>query len=298
MRHESECHVAIVGRSGLKSREVFQGEKQPVSHLLYEVRDGVAYLTLNRPEARNAFSPESIGRLIDAWHAINADDNVRAVIITGAGDKAFCAGADLGRLIPLLTGARQPEDEWDHRLAADPVKAMGDVLLRTLPVYKPIIAAINGFALAGGTELIEATDIRIAAETATFGLPEVTRAIIPFGGSLARLPRQIPYAKAMQILLTGDPIDAPEAWRIGLVNEVVSLAELMPRAEAVARRIAENGPLAVRAIKETVLRGLNGGLQDGYRLEDAAYKVVFASEDAVEGPRAFMEKRKPQYKGK
>jgi enoyl-CoA hydratase len=160
--------------------------------LLYEKRDGIAYITLNRPHVHNAIDPEMMVRLAEAWRDFEADDSLRVAIVTGAGDRAFSAGADLGRLIPLFTGARQPEDEWDHRLMAER-DLVNVALMRRRPIYKPIVAAINGFCLAGGTEMALATDIRIAAEHATLGLSEVQRALVPGGGSMVRLPRQVPY---------------------------------------------------------------------------------------------------------
>jgi enoyl-CoA hydratase len=265
--------------------------------LLYEKRDGIAYLTLNRPEVRNALDPETICRLADAWQDYMSDDSLRVAIITGAGDKAFSSGADLGKLIPLFTGARQPQDEWDRRLLAhrDLTRL---ALLRGVELYKPVIAAINGFCLAGGTELIQATDIRIAAAHATFGLMEVKRAIIPAGGSMVRLPRQIPFCKAMEILLVGDPISAQEAYRIGLVNYIVPAEQVMATTEAFARKIAENGPIAVRKIKETVLKALSVSVEEGFKLENESARVVMQTDDAKEGPRAFIEKRKPHYIGR
>jgi enoyl-CoA hydratase len=265
--------------------------------LLYEKRDGIAYITLNRPHVHNAIDPEMMVRLAEAWQDFDADDGVRVAIVTGAGERAFSAGADLGRLIPLLTGARQPEDEWDRRVLAER-RLMDAALMRRRPIYKPVIAAINGFCLAGGTELALATDIRIAADHATLGLSEVQRALVPGGGSMVRLPRQVPYCKAMEILLVGEPVPAQEAYRFGLVNYVVPLSELMTTAERFARRIAQNGPLAVRKIKEAVLRTSGLPLADAFRIEDEVAREVFASEDAREGPRAFMEKRPPQYKGR
>jgi len=265
--------------------------------LLYEKRDGVAYLTFNRPEVHNAMDPETVVRLGEAWLDFEADNETRVAIITGAGEKAFCAGADLGRLIPLYTRARQPEDDWDKRVLED--REIRNVsLMRGRPIYKPIIAAVNGFCLAGGTELIQACDIRIAAEHASFGLTEVTRAIVPAGGSLARLARQIPWCKAMEILLVGDHMTAQEAHRIGLVNHVVPLPELMPTAEKVARKIAANGPLAVRKIKEAVIRTSGLPLEKAYEIENECARDVMRSEDAREGPRAFMEKRPPRYTGR
>jgi len=265
--------------------------------LTYEKRGHIAYMTLNRPEVRNAMNPELMVRLSEAWVDYAQDANLRVAIITGAGDRAFSSGADLGRLIPLFTGARQPEDDWDRRLMGD-LSLARTALLRGYNLYKPIISAINGFCLAAGTELIQATDIRIAADHATFALSEVKRGIIPAGGGLARLPRQIPYCKAMEILLVGDSITAQEAHDIGLVNYVVPASELMPKAEEFAGKIAANGPLAVRKAKEAVLRSSGLPLDDAFRIEDQYIMEVMRSEDAREGPRAFKEKREPQYKGR
>ncbi|MDZ4279038.1 MAG: enoyl-CoA hydratase-related protein [Dehalococcoidia bacterium] len=265
--------------------------------LLFEKRDGIAYVTFNRPEARNAWDPETMVRLADAWRDFAGDDSLRVAIVTGTGDKAFSAGADLNLLIPLFTRAREAQDEWDWRV----VKERGlhnTTLMRGFPVYKPVIAAVNGACLAGGAELLWATDIRIAAEHATFGLSEAKRALVPGGGSLVRLARQIPYAKAMELLLTGDPITAQEAYRIGLVNYVVPADEVMPLAERFARTLAENGPLAVRKIKEAVIRTSGLPLEDAYKIESECSMEVTRSEDAKEGPRAFMEKRKANYLGR
>ena len=263
----------------------------------YEKRGHVAYVTLNRPEVRNALNPEAMVRLAEAWIEFDRDDDARVAIVTGAGDQSFCAGADLKRLIPLMTGARPPEDEWDQRLMDD--RSLGlTALLRNYPLYKPVIAAINGYCLAAGTELVQATDIRIAAEHATLGLTEVKRGIIPAGGGLVRLPRQIPFANAMEVILVGDNITAAHAHRIGMVNYVVPQSELMAKAEEFAAKIAENGPLAVRKAKEAVLRGISLPLKEAERIENEAVAQVMASEDAREGPRAFAEKRTPQYKGR
>lgn len=236
-------------------------------------------------------------RLRDAWRDFRDDDECRVAILTGAGEKAFCAGADLQLLIPLFTGARKAENEWDEALLADP-QALNVGLLRDFELYKPVIAAVNGFALAGGTEILQATDIRIACPEARFGLSEAKRGIIPAGGSLVRLQRQIPFAKAMEVLLTGDDMDATEAHRIGLVNEIVPQAELLERAEAVAQRVAENGPLAVRKIKEALLRTNGLPFAEAFVVESECARDVMRSQDAVEGPRAFMEKRKPVFTGR
>ena len=265
--------------------------------LTYERRGHIVYITMNRPEKRNAINPEMMVRLAQAWTDFDDDDEARVAIITGAGDKAFCAGADLARLIPLMTGARKAEDEWDRRLTEDPARTRR-ALLRGEPIYKPIISAVNGVCLAAGTELIQGTDIRVAAERATFGLTEVQRGIIPAGGGLVRLPRQIPYANAMEIMLVGDSISAAEAHRVGMVNHVVPAGELMAKAEALAERIAANGPLAVRKVKEAVLKGAGLPLAEAERIEGKAVAEVMASEDAREGPLAFAEKRTPEWKGR
>ncbi|MCH8994345.1 MAG: enoyl-CoA hydratase/isomerase family protein [Chloroflexi bacterium] len=265
--------------------------------LEYEKRGHIAYITLNRPEVRNAIDPELMVRLAEAWMDYDQDDELRVAIVTGAGDQSFCAGADLKRLIPLLTGAREPEDEWDHRLRAD--ASLGrTALLRGNDLFKPVIAAINGHCLAAGTELVQGTDIRIASENATIGLTEVKRGIVPAGGGLMRMPRQVPFAKAMEILLVGDSIPAEEARLIGFVNYVVPQSELMAKAEEFAAKIAANGPLAVRKVKEAVLRGAGLPLKEAQQIENEVIAAVMSSEDAREGPRAFIEKRPPQYKGR
>lgn len=266
-------------------------------HLL-EARQGhVLVLTLNRPAARNAISPEMACRLADAFERFSADHDLRVLVLTGAGTRAFCAGGDLALTLPLLTGARQPETEWDHRLVADRA-IMDRSALRKVEMDKPIISAINGACLAGGMETMIATDIRIAAEEAIFGLPEAKRGLIPFAGSLVRLPRQVPHAMAMEMLLTGDFIDANRALAIGLINRVVPQEELLPTALRMAQTIAANGPVAIREIKRTVRRAFGAGLEDGFRFEDEAYEVVMQSEDAREGPRAFMEKRTARFVGR
>jgi len=265
--------------------------------LLFEIRDGIAYLTLSRPEVHNAINPEMMVQLAEAWQSIAADDSIQVTIITGAGDKAFSAGADLVRMLSLTTKERGPEDEWDSALLKNP-KLRDIAMLHPFEMHKPIIAAVNGYCVAGGMELMLATDIRIAAEHATFGLMEVKWGLIPYAGSLVRTPRQMPYCNAMELLLTGDRIDAHEARRLGLINHVLPAAQVMAKAEELARKIAANGPLAVRAIKQGVARTSGRPLEDGYKIENEIAREVFSSQDAKEGPRAFREKRKPNFKGK
>lgn len=263
----------------------------------FEVDGPVAVITLQAPATRNALTPRMLCLLADAVLRFAQDDALRAAILTGAGDRAFCSGGDLALTLPLMSGARAPRDEWDRRLLEDP-RVLAASGLRGFPLDKPVIAAINGDCLAAGFELMLGTDIRIGVPGARFGLPEVRHALIPFAGSMARLPRQVPWPHAMELMLTGDPIDAAQALRLGLLNHVAPPEELLPRARQLAERIARNGPVAVRAVKRTALASSGRPLAEAYALEDAAKAAVMASEDAREGPRAFMEKRTPQYRGR
>ena len=264
--------------------------------LLVEKRDGILILTLNRPEARNALSPELLVRLAAAWREFRDDPAQRVAILTGAGDEDFCAGGDLKLTMPLVTGARKPEDEWDERLLADMTQFL-DGILRGFELYKPVIVAVNGRALGGGTEITNACDLRVAAEHATFGTPEAKVGLLPGGGSLSRLPRQIPFAKAMEILMIGEPFSAQEALAMGFVNYVVPREALLPKALELAERLSENGPLAVRKIKEGILRTSGLPLDRALEIENEVSAAVMASKDAREGPRAFREKRKPRFTG-
>jgi enoyl-CoA hydratase len=264
--------------------------------LIYEKKEGIAYLTLNRPEARNALDPETVLELTTAWKDYRDDKDMRCAIITGAGDKAFCSGADLGKLIPLFTGAKKPETEAEKAVAQDAGLA-GQALLKDFELYKPVIAAINGHAIAGGMEMLYSTDLRIAAEGVKLGLQEVKWAIFPMTGSSVKLPRQLPYARAMELLLTGELMDAQEAYELGFLNRVVPRGQVMEEAERFARIIADNGPLAVTAIKKAVLQNIGLTIAEGLAKEAEIAAPVFMTKDAQEGPRAFKEKRKPQYKG-
>tara|TARA_B000000460_G_C21513392_1_gene392179 strand:- start:112 stop:915 length:804 start_codon:yes stop_codon:yes gene_type:complete len=262
----------------------------------FEYSDHIATVTINRPEARNAMNPEVFVRLYDAFHEIESNNDIRVAIITGTGDKAFCAGADLGRLIPLMNGVRQPEDEWDNRWVNE-VNKQGTYLMGRDTV-KPVIAAINGHAIAGGMELVQGTDIRISVPEAKLGVQEVKWALFPAGGSTVRLPRQIPYAKAMELLLTGDLITAEEALKCGFLNYVVEPAELMNKAMQIAEKLAANGPMAVQAIRKSAREVWGRPEEEALKLESTYSAPVFQTEDAIEGPKAFMEKRLPVYKGR
>lgn len=264
--------------------------------ILYEKDGPIATITINRPSARNALTPEMLCRLADSFIDFRDDGQLRVVIVTGAGELAFCAGGDLGSTLPLLTGAREAIDAWDRRVLDEP-QVIAASSLRDFPLHKPVIAAVNGVCLAAGFELLLGADIRIAAEHCSFGLPEVQRALIPFAGSLTRLPRQIAQAHAMEILLTGRPINAQRAMQIGLINYVLPAAKVMPKALEIAQQIAGNGPLAVQQAKQTVFAASGQPLDVGFEREDESKRVVLASADAREGPRAFMEKRHPHFIG-
>ena len=264
--------------------------------LLFEKRGQQAWLTLNRPDHKNLMNGEMFVELVDAWDQVRADDNIRVAIVTAAGAEDFCCGGDLGSLIGLWTGARQPETEVDKRLLADPMIA-DKVMLKDQPVYKPIIAAVNGRALGGGTELLQATDIRIAAEHAQFSLPEPKSGIVPGAGSMVRLTRQLPYAHAMKILLSGEPISAQQALAMGLISEVVPADQLQDRAQQLADNVCKQAPLALQAIKRTALDSHTLPWADAFQMEMEQSAAVMMSKDAREGPRAFKEKRQADFKG-
>jgi E-phenylitaconyl-CoA hydratase len=259
--------------------------------VLYEKNGRVCIITLNRPEVSNALNGEAWKLLVEAWLNFKNDPEVWAAIVTGAGDNAFCAGQDLKEIGQLRMEAEKAKRPFKTSM---PNKTP----MRGIELFKPTIAAINGIAIGGGLELALACDIRIAAEHARLGLREVSVSLIPGAGGTQRLPRYIPYGIAMEMILTGDLISAQEAYRVGLVGRVVPLSELIPAAQKIANRINENGPLAVRAAKEAVQRGLQMPLDHALRLERLFISELRESEDAWEGPRAFAEKRKPIYKGK
>lgn len=254
--------------------------------LIFEKKDNIAYITINRPEAMNAMDPETYSELSAAWIEVRDDPDVWCSIITGAGEKSFSAGADLKKTIP-----REPE-KWELWQTQNE-----QILNRGLEVWKPVIAAVNGYCLAGGMTLLLATDVRIAAEHATFGLSEAKRGILPGNGGTQRTIRQLPYPIAMWLLLSGERIDAEEALRHGLINEVVPMKNLMAEAERRASIICQNGPLAVRAIKELAVRSQSMSLEQGLRMEVMMQSMLKTTEDAKEGPRAFAEKRKANFRG-
>ena len=257
--------------------------------ITYEKKDRIAYITLNRPRVLNALSKQLNRELHDALYDFRDDPEVWVGIITGAGDRAFSSGHDLKE--DTQEGF---EEEWKTSFW----KQQPPTLYGTLQIWKPLIAAIHGYCLAGGLEIALACDMRIAAEDTRLGMSEVLRALVPGGGGVQRLPRVVPLGIAMELLLTGDMIDAQEAYRIGLVNKVVPLSELMPTAEKLARKICDNGPLTVRAIKESAMRGLDVPLEQALRLNSTLTHINHTTEDSMEGPLAFIEKRKPVYRGR
>ena len=267
-----------------------------VTALLFEKRGRQAWLTLNRPDHKNLMNGEMFVQLVDAWAEVRNDKDIRVAIVTAAGTEDFCCGGELGNLIGLWTGARQPETAIDERLLAEPMIA-DKVMLKHQPIYKPIIAAVNGRALGGGTELLQATDIRIAAEHAQFSLPEPMRGIVPGAGSMVRLTRQLPYAHAMKILLSGEPISAQEALAMGLISEVVAADQLQARAEQLADNVCKQAPLALQAIKRTALDSHTLPWADAFQMEMEQSATVMMSKDAREGLRAFKAKRRPDFKG-
>jgi enoyl-CoA hydratase len=267
-----------------------------VAALLFEKRGQQAWLTLNRPDNKNLMNGEMFVQLVDAWAEVRRDDEIRVAVVTAAGEEDFCCGGDLGKLIGLWTGARAPENEIDERLLADPMIA-DKVMLKDEAIYKPIIAAVNGRALGGGTELLQATDIRIAAEHAQFSLPEPKSGIVPGAGSMVRLARQLPYAHAMKILLSGEPISAQQALAMGLISEVVAADQLQARAEQLADNVCRQAPLALQAIKRTALDSHTLPWADAFRMEMEQSAAVMMTGDAREGPRAFKQKRQPDFKG-
>lgn len=256
-------------------------------HLRVERHGPVAVVILDRPEARNALSLPMLVGMADAWQAIDGDDTVRCAVLTGAGG-TFCAGMDL-----KAVGGSGAE-RYQHRMAEDP-DLHWKALLRHYRLRKPLVAAVEGYAVAGGTEILQATDIRVAAEGATFGIFEARRGLFPLGGSTVRLRRQIPYTVAMDLLLTARPMTAAEAKAVGLVGHVVPDGQALDRAMELAELVAANAPLAVEAIKRSVVETEGLSEEDGLARELEIGWPIFSTEDAAEGQRAFADKRPPVF---
>jgi enoyl-CoA hydratase/carnithine racemase len=255
--------------------------------VLFEKKSAVAYVTINRPERLNACDFETYAMLADIWAEFQQDVSLRVAIFTGAGDRAFCAGSDIK--------SNYVESNDVERTGAERSKSPYPVMMQ---LTKPVIAAINGHANGGGLEQALACDIRVAAEHAQFGLGEVRLGWLPGGGGTQRLPRLVPLGRALEMLYTGMRIDAAEALRLGLVDYVVPLNELMAKCERIAAEICRSAPLAVSKIKEVALRGLDLALADGLRMEREAYEWLTRTEDAREGAQAFAQKRPPAWRGR
>jgi enoyl-CoA hydratase/carnithine racemase len=252
----------------------------------YRKEGKIAFFTLNRPEALNAIDIKSLEELSQALIDFKGDESLLVGIVTGTGERAFSVGADIRSILPQFKENKGKPGSGQH------------TFFRGLDLWKPMIAAVNGYALGGGLEIALACDIRIAAENAMFGMPEVTLGIIPGWGGTQRLPRIIPQAKAAEMLFTGKPIDAKEAYRIGLVNKVVPPAQLMAAAQEMADSICRPAPLAVRAAKQAMLLGADRSLEDGIELEKTLMDYLVTTADFEEGSQAFLSKRKPEFKGK
>jgi enoyl-CoA hydratase len=251
-----------------------------------EVRDGVAFVTVNRPKALNALNDATHDDLLTAFEAIRDDAGIDAAVLTGEGDKAFVAGADITELADMTP------------MQAKAASAKGQNVFSTIErCGKPVVAALNGFALGGGLELALACHVRLASEHAKLGLPEVTLGLIPGYGGTQRLARLIGVGRALTMTLTGDMIDAATAERYGLVHQVLPADELLAAAEKLARRIASRGPVAIRLVTEAIVDGAGMGLDDGLRLEQDLFGLAFSTEDMREGTQAFLEKRRAEFKG-
>jgi enoyl-CoA hydratase len=256
----------------------------------YALHGHIVTITINRSEARNSLDMAHFRDLAHAWAAFRDDASAWVAVITGVG-RDFCTGADLKKFIPELTGDLPQPDGWDKN---DAIHAV----LHRFPVYKPIVAAVNGTCVAGGFEMLGSTDIRVAVPEARFALMEPKRGLFAGGGSTVRLPRQLPYAFAMELMLTADMVDAERALAMGLINRVVGADELMDTVYDYAERIAANAPLAVFATKQSAVEGLALDLDAAYENETRHSDRVFATEDAKEGPRAFAEKRPPRWQAR
>jgi enoyl-CoA hydratase/carnithine racemase len=257
------------------------------TNLLYEKKGGLAYVTLNRPNVLNALNQATFAELGAAFEDSRDDAAVRGVILTGAGDKAFIAGADISELAHVTA------------VEAEKYSIYGQAVLNLIEnLGKPVVAAINGFALGGGCETAMACTIRVASERANFGQPEVTLGLLPGGGGTQRLPGLVGKGRALQLILSGEMISAQEAYRIGLVNEVVPPADLMPRAEAILKKISSNAPIAVRYAIDATNKGLETSQTEGLSLEASYFGILAGTDDKKEGTSAFLEKRAPQFHGR
>jgi enoyl-CoA hydratase len=265
----------------------------------YDKRDDhIVVITIDRPEAKNSLDLYHFRDLAKAWRDFGDDDDLWLAIITGV-DRCFMAGADLKTYIPQVTALSEKISSGEvTEIDGCKLSDGTDAVLRNAKLYKPIVAAIDGPCVAGGMEMLGGIDIRVATRNARFGVMEPKQGLFAGGGTTVRLPRQIPYPAAMEFLLTAEPLPAERALELGLLNEIVEPDELMDRAFSWAARILANGPLAIRATKESVVRGLKVTMKEAYKIEGELSQKVFASDDAKEGPKAFAEKRKANWKNR
>jgi enoyl-CoA hydratase/carnithine racemase len=259
----------------------------PLANVLYEKKGSIAYVTVNRPKVLNALNTPTWKDLRAAFEDARDDAAVRGIILTGAGDKAFIAGADISELARVTAFEAEQSSRFGQEIL-DLIENLG----------KPVIAAVNGFALGGGCETAMACTMRIAVETAKFGQPEVALGLVPGGGGTQRLPRLVGKGRALHLILSGEMISAQEAYRIGLVNEIVPAADLVTRAETILKKIASNAPIAVKFALEAVNKGLETSQGEGLLLEASYFGLCAATEDKKEGTTAFLEKRAPQFQGR
>ena len=258
-----------------------------LANVLYETKGAIAYVTVNRPKVLNALNTPTWSDLRCAFERVRKDTAVRGAILTGAGDKAFIAGADISELARVTAFEAEKASRFGQEVL-DLIENLG----------KPVIAAVNGFALGGGCETAMACTMRLAVETAKFGQPEVALGLIPGGGGTQRLPRLVGKGRALHLILSGDMISAQEAYRIGLVNEIVPAADLIARAEAILTRIASNAPIAIKFALEAANKGMDTSQGEGLLLEASYFGLCAATEDKKEGTSAFLEKRAPQFHGR
>jgi enoyl-CoA hydratase/carnithine racemase len=276
-----------MGSPGIALVEKATAAALNLANVSYEKRNGIAYVTVNRPKVLNALNTPTWKDLRTAFEDARDDASVRGAILTGAGNKAFIAGADIGELAHVAAFEAEQSSRFGQEVL-DLIENLG----------KPVIAAINGFALGGGCETAMACTIRIAVDTARFGQPEVALGLIPGGGGTQRLPRLVGKGWALQLILSGEMISAQEAYRIGLVNEIVPAADLITRAEAILKKIASNAPIAVRFALEAANKGMDTSQGEGLLLEASYFGLCAATEDKKEGTAAFLEKRTPQFQGR
>jgi enoyl-CoA hydratase/carnithine racemase len=258
-----------------------------LANVLYEKKDAIAYVTVNRPKVLNALNTPTWKDLRTVFEDARDDTAIRGIILTGAGNKAFIAGADIGELAHVAAFEAEQSSRFGQEVL-DLIENLG----------KPVVAAVNGFALGGGCETAMACTIRLAVDTAKFGQPEVTLGLVPGGGGTQRLPRLVGKGRALQLILSGEMISAQEAYRIGLVNEIVPAADLITRAEAILKKIGSNAPIAVKFALEAANKGLDTSQGEGSLLEASYFGLCAATEDKKEGTTAFLEKRAPQFRGR